>query len=74
MGAARNLLRSAVAALLNASHPGINYYMSEGGVIAAVNAALATCDRDAMLLLHEELDLHNNDGCTLDMHGDPIVV
>jgi len=73
MGAAQILLRSAVAALLNAAHPDINYYMSEGGVIAAVNAALATCDRATMLLLYTELDLHNNDGCVLDMHGYPII-
>jgi hypothetical protein len=58
--------------LLNAAHPDINYYMSEAGVIAAVNEALATCNRTAMLLLYEELDLHNNDGCTLDMHGNSI--
>jgi hypothetical protein len=74
MGAAQILLRSAVAALLNASHPDINYFMSEQGVIDAVNAALATCDRATMLVLYEELDFHNNDGCVLDMHGDPIVL
>jgi len=74
LGGARNLLRAAVAALLNASHPDINYYMSEQGVIDAVNAALATCDRATMLMLYEELDFHNNDGCVLDMHGYPIIV
>jgi hypothetical protein len=72
-GAAQILLRAAVAALLNASHPDIDYFMSEGGVIAAVNAALASCDRATILALYEELDFHNNDGCVLDMHGDPII-
>ena len=74
MGGAQILLRSAVAALLNAAHPEIDYYMEDvGALIAAVNAALATGDRATMLALYEELDMHNNDGCTLDMHGNPII-
>jgi len=73
-GAAQILLRSAVAALLNAAHPDINYYMSDPqDVIDAVNAALASCNRTTMLALYAELDLHNNDGCVLDMHGNPII-
>jgi hypothetical protein len=73
MGAAQILLRAAVAALLNASHPDINYYMGAAGVIDDVNAALASCDRTTILTLAGELDWHNNDGCVLDMHGNPIM-
>jgi hypothetical protein len=68
LGAARNLLRSGVAALLNAAHPGIQYGYDGGSpasVIDAVNAALATEDRGVILALHGELDLLNNEGCPL---------
>jgi len=48
-GAAQNLLRAAVAALLNSAHPGVDYPRTTGEVIAAVNAALASNDRSVML-------------------------
>lgn len=65
-GAAKNLLRHAVAALLNAAHPDINYPHSEGDVIADVNAALNSGDRDTILSLAEQLDSDNNLGCSCD--------
>ena len=74
LGAAHILLRAAVAALLNASHPDISYYMSAAGVISDVNTALASCDRATILTLAGDLDWHNNDGCVLDMHGNPIMI
>jgi hypothetical protein len=64
-GAARILLRAAVAALLNASHPGVTYPMTEAQVIASVDAALASGDRDTMLILASALDADNNLGCPL---------
>jgi hypothetical protein len=65
-GAERILLRAAVAALLNSAHPGVDYPMSTAAVMAAVNAALASDDRDTMLDLAGDLDDLNNAGCPLD--------
>lgn len=63
-GAAEILLRAAVAALLNASHPGIDYPLFVPEVTSQVNAAL-TQPRDAMLTLAAQLDADNNLGCPL---------
>lgn len=65
-GAAQNLLRAAVAALLNAAHPDINYPMTAAEVIAQVNAALASNNRATMLGLATTLDTQNNAGCPID--------
>jgi uncharacterized repeat protein (TIGR01451 family) len=73
IGAARNLLRSAVSALLNACSDDVAYPMGEAAVISAVNAALATLDRDEILALHGTLDMYNNYGCSIDAHCNPIV-
>ena len=64
-GAAMNLSRAAVAAVLNASHPDVTYPASAGDVIDEVNAAFASGDRDTMLALMELLDTDNNLGCPL---------
>jgi hypothetical protein len=64
-GAARILFRAAVAALLNSAHPGVDYPLTTAQVIAAVNAALASGDRDTMLSLAGTLDTNNNLGCPL---------
>lgn len=64
-GAAQLLLRAAVAALLNAAHPDVDYSMTTAEIIAAVNAALASKDRATMLALQQQLDAANNQGCTL---------
>jgi len=50
-GAAQNLLRAAVAALLNAAHPDINYPLTTSEIISEVNAALASNDASTMLAL-----------------------
>jgi len=63
-GAAEILLRAAVAALLNASHPSVAYPRASAEVIADVNAALLQ-SRDAMLSLAASLDADNNLGCPL---------
>jgi hypothetical protein len=65
LGAARILLRAAVAALLNAASPTVDYPLLEPDVISLVNAALASGDRDTMLDLAGQLDDYNNLGCPL---------
>ncbi len=62
-GAARILLRQAVAALLNAAHSGVDYPPTN--IEVDVNNALATVDRATMLDLAEDLDDDNNLGCPL---------
>jgi len=64
-GGARNLLRAAVAALLDASHPGVDYPRTTASVISSVDSALASGDRDFMLDLATSLDRDNNLGCPL---------
>jgi hypothetical protein len=71
LGGARNLLRAATAAILNASHEDVGYAMTAAEVLAAVNAALDKgMDTDSqwrarMLALATTLDTHNNAGCPL---------
>jgi len=64
-GAARNLLRAAVAGLLDASHPDVDYPRTPGQVVSEVNAALASGDRDTMLSVAASIDQDNNLGCPL---------
>jgi len=64
-GAARILLRNAVASLLNAEHSDVAYPLSAQQVKDQVNAALASLDRQTILALEAELDLLNNLGCPL---------
>jgi hypothetical protein len=61
IGAARILLRAAVAALLNAVDPDINYPVAPNAIINDVNYALAH-GRTAMLDLKDTLDGYNNLG------------
>ena len=65
IGKAKNLLRSAVAALLNAGHPDVNYPLSEPEIISAVNAALVSLNEVTMGDLHKALDKFNNLGSDL---------
>jgi len=64
-GAARILLRNAVASLLNAEHPDVDYPMTVTQVRDAVNTALASLDPATILALEAELDILNNLGCPL---------
>jgi hypothetical protein len=64
-GGLRILLRSAVAALLNASNPQVDYVLTVEQVISQVNAAVGTGDRNALLKLAADLDWYNNSGCPL---------
>ncbi|HEX7183242.1 MAG TPA: hypothetical protein VF756_15485 [Thermoanaerobaculia bacterium] len=64
-GGARILLRAAMAALLNAAHSGVNYPRTTAEILADVNAALVSRNRQTMLDLASELDHDNNLGCPL---------
>jgi hypothetical protein len=59
------LLRAAVASLLNAAHPGVDFGMTAAEVTAAVNAALASNNATTILALATRLDRANNAGCPL---------
>ena len=59
MQAQRSLLRAGVAALLNASNPGVDYALSVSQVTGQVNAAVATRDRDKITDLTEQLGTDN---------------
>lgn len=48
-GAARILLRYAVAALLNAAHPDVTFPVSEAGVIMLTSNFLGSLDRDMII-------------------------
>jgi len=65
LGAAKILLRAAVAALLNAAHPNLDYPRTPAAVISAVNTALASNSRSTMLTLATALDNDNQLECRL---------
>lgn len=62
LGAERILLRQAVAAILNASHPGINYPLSISQIVTAVQTAVDSGDPAAMHALEQVLEGYNNLG------------
>jgi hypothetical protein len=64
LGSARILLRAATAAVLNASHPDVDYPMSTADIIGQVNSALLGT-RAQMLVLKNTLDMYNNLGCPI---------
>jgi hypothetical protein len=59
------LLRAAVASLLNAAHPDVNFGMTAAEVIAGVNSALASNNATTIIALATRLDQANNAGCPL---------
>ncbi len=59
------LLRAGTAALLNASHTGVDYNLTAAQVISQVNAAIATGDNSAVTSLATTLDDWNNQGCDI---------
>ncbi|WP_242104528.1 hypothetical protein [Lysobacter sp. M2-1] len=64
-GAKRILLKQAVAALLGATSPDVDYPITTATVTSQVAAALASNDREIMLSLSTTLDAYNNQGCPL---------
>lgn len=65
-GAARILVRHAVAALLNVRHSGVNYPLEKDQIKSLVNSALASLDRDQILAAATFLMTQNELGCPLD--------
>jgi hypothetical protein len=59
-GGATALLRHAVAALLGAAHPSVDYPQTTAQIIASVNAALASGNDAAIESLKNQLDTWNN--------------
>lgn len=86
-GAARIYLRTAVASLLNAAHPLLGFTQTVSWVQATVagdlnveycytGPGMCTTDgavREALLGRANLWDGFNNENCTVDAHGDPIV-
>jgi len=66
------LARHAVAALLNAAHPDVDYPMTEADIIAEVKNAIENGIMDAAESLKNDLDALNNLGGGIDAHGNPI--
>jgi hypothetical protein len=64
-GAQEILLRAAVAAYINASHPAVDYPLNPGQVVTLVNAALNSTDRSFVISTASQLDSFNNLGCPL---------
>jgi hypothetical protein len=58
-------MRAAVASLLNAAHPDVEFTLTVAQVIGQTNAALASGDRDTMLILAAGFDFDNNLGAPL---------
>jgi hypothetical protein len=65
VGAAKILLRAAVAAVLNASNPNVEFGSTPAAIINDVNQALASKNRQTILALATKLDTLNNRGCPL---------
>jgi hypothetical protein len=59
------LIHHAVAALLNSTHPDIDYAFTTAQVIAWTSEMLTSTDRDAILGLKNLFDAENNRGCTV---------
>jgi hypothetical protein len=64
--------RHAVAALLNAAHPHIDYPMTEQEVIEAVYDAITNTDKTDAEPLKDMLDTYNNAGGGIDAHCNPV--
>ena len=64
-GAKRILLKQAVAALLGATSPDVDYPITAATVTSQVAAALASNDRQIMLPLSTTRDAYSNQGCPL---------
>ncbi|MET0681371.1 MAG: hypothetical protein ABWZ41_10230 [Burkholderiales bacterium] len=63
--AKRLLIHHAVAALLNSTHPDVDYAFTTAQVIAWTSDMLTSTDRDAILGLKNLFDAENNRGCTV---------
>lgn len=59
------LLRAATAAVLNSSHPDVDYDYAVGEIVGKVNSAILSEDADEVTDLAKELDDFNNQGCDI---------
>jgi hypothetical protein len=59
------LIKQAVAALLNADHPDVDYPLTESEILTLVNTALCSNDQVDILSAQNELNALNNLGCPL---------
>jgi hypothetical protein len=64
-GGVNALTRHAIAAVLSAAHPDIDYPLTVAEIVAAVNAAYTSGDADAIEDLKNDLDAFNNLGCSI---------
>jgi len=71
-GAAQNLFRHAVAAMLNAAHVNVDYALTTTQIVTQVNTALASNNASIIDTLKTTLDKYNNAGGGIDAHGKPI--
>lgn len=65
LAAAEVVLRSGVAAMLNASHPDINYPLTPSNTQIIVNSVIGSGNGPAMLEIAGVLDTYNNAACPL---------
>lgn len=68
-GGKNALIRHAIAAVLNAAHPEVDYPLTVDQIKTAVNNVIASNDLSAIEDLKDELDAFNNFGANLDQHG-----
>ena len=59
------LIRAAVAGVLNAAHPDVNYPRTVADIQSAVNAAIASGDKTTVTNLATAIDNDNNRHCPL---------
>ena len=67
-GGVNALTRHAIAAVLSAAHPDIDYPLTVAEIVAAVNAAYGG-DADAIEDLKNDLDAFNNLGCSISQNA-----
>lgn len=72
-GGVKILLRAAVAGILNATDGDVDYPSSAADLIADVNAALASGNRNTMIALAGSIDADNNLGCTATGGGGVVI-
>jgi hypothetical protein len=71
-GGVSALFRQAVAAVLNAAHPLVDYPLTASSIVSQVNTALASGNKNTIESLKDQLDSLNNLGGGIDAHGRPI--
>ena len=68
-GGANALTRHAIAAVLSAAHPDIDYPLTVDEIVDMVNAAYASGDADTIESLKDTLDRFNNLNCSISQNA-----